>query len=832
MSRSTRLYDFFQPSSYVLNLDLSNVEERVYKGTVTITGTPQVDSKLRLHAKDLGIDSVRVGTKKPKTSLCGDEVILESDAIISGQSLIVELSFHGVISDSMHGLYPCYYTEEGKSKTLFATQLESHYAREVFPCIDEPEAKATFDLTIIAASTITVLSNTPCISSKTHATKTTHHFEPSPIMSTYLLAFVLGEMHSVTATSKNGTVVNVWSTKDHSTEALQWGTTIGVVTIDFFEEYFQTPYPLAKCDHVALPDFAAGAMENWGLITYRETCLIADETTSLSHKRYIATVIAHEVAHQWFGNLVTMRWWDELWLNESFANVMQYVALDSLFPEWSIWDDFAIDEIYLALQRDKFSATQPVMCTIDDPEEIAGAFDKAIVYAKGSRLIRMAIDIAGEDAFRQGLRNYFKQYAYQNTVGQQLWDQISTVAGRDIAQFMNQWLKQPGYPLVTAETNNLQSVISQQRFSSIPSTSLWPVAVHVSGVEKRHIVQNESSTTYPSLDGKSPVINPNALHHYLTKYDDEYFDAILTNVTHTTIPEKLDLLYGAMLLCQRNHHDAQRIIKLLSVYSNLDNEHIWRGIELALTLLKTLVHEKHQPHFNSYVQGLVRPHFINDESSNSTHAVKAPMLSLLVESKDPEILAGIARQYEKGNFFDTTPADIRFASLKGCVAIFAEAQMNELYDLYLCTNDATLRDELIKALATTTNLSLIHSIVNALGDPKIIRPQDLPRVFGYLMKNDRAQESTWRWLESHWSYVLNYFETDFSLDRFPQYAAAGLEGETWYQRYETFFTPRSVPSMERSIAIGLEDIKERTYWISQQRESFTQIIELGRDTME
>src|SRR5690606_2848949 len=247
--------------------------------------------------------------------------------------------------------------------------------------------------------------------------------------------------------------------------SLDFALDIATRTIDFFENYFDTPYPLPKSDHVALPDFSSGAMENWGLVTYREIALLDDPTTtSVSSKHYIATVIAHQLSHQWFGNLLTMKWWNNLWLNESFAALMEYIAVDALHPEWNVWLDFATMESIMALRRDSLDGVQAVQVDVNHPDEISTLFDGAIVYAKGARLLRMLQHYIGHEAFQAGLKAYFATYKYGNTEGDDLWNALAGASGKDIAGFMNTWISQSGYPVVQVSQNGNDVALTQQQF--------------------------------------------------------------------------------------------------------------------------------------------------------------------------------------------------------------------------------------------------------------------------------------------------------------------------------------------------------------------------------
>ena len=297
MQTVSRLIEQFIPEHYQLTLDLKRTE-RIFSGMVTVNGTlPFGSNKIVVHAKGLAIESVTLDGREANFSAgINDELTITHPDIQVGRHVIV-IGYSGTITDAMHGLYSCYYEYDGVKKELLATQFESHHAREVFPCIDEPAAKATFDVTLSTEQGVTVLGNMPIQQQKIEDDRLVTRFDTTPRMSTYLVAWVVGELHRKTALTKRGVEVSIWATPAQSATSLDFALDIATRTIDFFETYFNTPYPLPKSDHVALPDFSSGAMENWGLVTYREIALLADpETVSVSSKHYIATVIAHEPA--------------------------------------------------------------------------------------------------------------------------------------------------------------------------------------------------------------------------------------------------------------------------------------------------------------------------------------------------------------------------------------------------------------------------------------------------------------------------------------------------------------------------------------------------------
>lgn len=529
MTSVTQLIDFFVPEQYSLTIDTTKPEDN-FSGLVMIRGEVTSNNKtIRLHAKDLAIEYISInGNKSEWQNGENDEILIHHPNLTPGRHSII-VSFEGVISNSMHGMYYCNYTQEGKNKSLIATQFESHHAREVFPCIDEPAAKAVFDLTLITPRNLTVLGNQP-ISSQSNipeSPKMMTIFETTPKMSTYLLAWVIGDLQSKKAQTKNGVDVAVWATPVQSPESLDFALDIAVRSIEFYDEYFGTPYPLKKSDHVALPDFSSGAMENWGLITYREVALLADpKSSSISSRQYIATVIAHELAHQWFGNLVTMKWWNDLWLNESFATLMEYICVDNLEPDWKIWQDFSSNESIIALRRDSLDGVQSVQVDVNHPDEISTLFDGAIVYAKGARLLRMLQNFIGEKAFKEGLKDYFNNFAYQNTIGNDLWECLEKSSHQPIKSMMNTWISQPGYPVITVEKIDNKYQLTQKQFfigENQPIGRIWPIPITLENGQTR--LMTDGSIQIESTE--IPLINPIDSAHFIVNYSPELFDELL-----------------------------------------------------------------------------------------------------------------------------------------------------------------------------------------------------------------------------------------------------------------------------------------------------------------
>lgn len=819
MQSVPRLYNTFQPDHYTLTLDLDRAN-RSFSGDVTITGNlTSADNTVTLHGKDLSVTSARINGHDATLELKPDEdaiVITAQDAITS-PSITLDVAFSGTITDSMHGLYPCYFEVDGVKKELLATQFESHHAREVFPCIDEPEAKATFDLTLKTEKGITVLGNMPVREQHEADGRLVTSFETTPRMSSYLLAWVTGEMHKKTATTKGGVEVNVWATQAQSSESLDFALDIATRTIDFFDEYFGVPYPLPKSDHVALPDFSSGAMENWGLITYREVALLADpKTTSISSKRYVAMVVAHELSHQWFGNLVTMKWWNNLWLNESFANLMEYIAVDALHPEWDIWLDYSSSETIMALRRDALDGVQAVQTDVNHPDEISTLFDGAIVYAKGGRLLRMLQHYIGHEAFQAGLKSYFKKYAYQNTEGDDLWRELSEASGKDITGFMNTWISQPGYPVVHVDENGLR----QEQFfvgAHAETDRAWPIPlVPSTPLSESLMTEREASITL----APGARLNAGDTAHFITHYSPQHMDNLIDALTQGKLQpiDRLQLLHEQTMLARGEVISSANLIPLLDAYRTETIESVWDIIALTLGELKKFVEtdsetEKQLRHLSRLIatEQFTRLgwHHIEGEPETDTK-LRAIILGMTLYGEQPEVIQTAIELYDQHGPEGLEP-ETRALIIGAKVRNDNSQELTDtLLALYAKTSSAELQGDLCAALTGAKDQETIKKLLEAMKSSSVVRTQDVFRWFVYLMRSRYARDAAWQWMKDNWSWIETTYAGDKSFDDFPRYAASGLATKAQLDNYREFFTPlKDIPSLTRVIQLGISEIEAR-----------------------
>lgn len=826
MTKVPRLLDTFTPNHYNLTLDLTRAEKKEFSGTVIISGDSTGES-ISLHSKGLTIQSATIDNQPADVSFGEfDELRLSQPNLENGNHTI-RIDFSGTITDAMHGLYPCYFTHDGVKKQLFATQFESHHAREVLPCVDEPAAKAEYDLTLITRSGITVLGNMPVKSEEENGDSLTTIFEKTPRMSSYLLAFVIGELHKKTARTKSGVEVNVWATPAQNENTLDFALDIATRSIDFYDEYFGVKYPLPKSDHVALPDFSSGAMENWGLITYRESCLLADpELTPESSRRFIATVIAHELSHQWFGNLVTMQWWNDLWLNESFANMMEYVAIDALHPEWRMWEDFATNEVTAALRRDSLDGVQSVQADVNHPDEISTLFDPAIVYAKGGRLLVMVRKLIGEEAFRAGLKSYFEKFAYKNTVGNDLWQELESASGQPIVNLMNAWISQPGLPVVSVSNSHNAAILNQERFfigEHQPSDALWPIPLFANQPLDVKILNQKEATV--SIE-KPLQLTCGLSAHFITKYDESTREYLLKNITELPTLDKICILQDATILARAGFENSASLLPLALSLKTETNEKVFGMAAGALTELRKFVDDNDTARDSlKKISGeFARATFEEldwdekaDESDDDRER-RTTALSLMMYSEDEEVLNEAKTRFDN-NKLEDLPTEIRALIISANVRHFETPEMIEnLFATYKNTPSNDLQNDIAIGLTSTKNPETAEKILANIKDPNIIRPQDASRWFVYLIRTRENRQIAWNWLKENWAWVEDTFGEDKSYDDFIRYAATALLTTNELNDFRQFFEPmENIPALARTIKLGITEISARVELIERDK---------------
>ena len=719
-----------EPMAYKLDL-APRLADHEFDGTVAITvAVVEPVYSITLHANELKVHTAMfmgVGTAIDISLGEGDDTTVTctfASEIPTGTGTLT-LTFTGIHNDKMNGFYRSEYTDvKGEKKLMVSSQCEPIDARKIFPCWDEPLRKATFTCSLRVPSHMTALSNMPESRSLSHGdgTKTVTFLE-SPRMSTYLLAFVVGEFDHVSALTKRGVLIRVFCPPGKP-ELGMFALECACNALDLYDEAFGQPYPLPKSDMVAIPEFAAGAMENWGLVTYREVDLLIDESASSRQRQRVAEVVIHELAHQWFGNLVTMAWWDDLWLNEGFATWMETGITASLYPEWKMWEQFITDMQGRALDLDALRSSHPIQVPIGDAKEVDEVFD-AISYCKGGAVIRMVHAVVGEAAFKSGLRNYMAAFKYGNATTDDLWAAWEDASGQPIKKLMGLWTKQMGFPLLelTSVENGSTLKLSQKWFVADGSAidpkdaKNWPIPIFAqSSVSDGAISEMDIMTTGShSLNLKSseagtcdPIISwvkLNAGQHVpmRVKYPDSMIPNLGDAVRKKIIPaaDRIGLLSDQSALARAGQLDPVRYLEVLASYVEEDDATVLGMLLERLQGLHALFKDTPalSAAFATFANTLVQPQIAKlgwdpaKEDGHLTRKLRGEVIAALPSlcAKDPAVLTEAKKRFatycadpepSKPKGKEVCPPEIAAPIFKICHAAGGEAEYETLLSLF------------------------------------------------------------------------------------------------------------------------------------------------------
>lgn len=839
MAELTHFYEKFQPDHYDIYLDI-NREKKQFSGRSTITGHAKQQS-ISIHQKFLKIQAVQADGEDVPFKIDDQNEAIQIELSKTGDTTIT-IDFSAKLTDTMMGIYPSYYEVDGVKKQIIGTQFETTAARQAFPCVDEPEAKATFNLAIKydEHDGETIISNMPEVKTENGV----HYFDTTMRMSTYLIAFGFGELQSKQTTTKSGVKVGVFATKAHKADELDFALDIAKRSIEFYEDFYQTPYPLPHSWQLALPDFSAGAMENWGLVTYREAYLLLDpKNTSFEMKQLVATVIAHELAHQWFGDLVTMKWWDDLWLNESFANMMEYVAIDAIEPDWHIWEVFQTSDVPAALQRDATDGVQPVHVQVENPAEIDSIFDAAIVYAKGARMLVMARALVGDDALRKGLKNYFAAHKFHNATGADLWSALGDASGMDVGAIMNSWLEQPGYPVVTAKVVDGKLTLTQQQFfigESKDADRKWQIPLNSNYDQVPDIMADKTVTVgdYDQLreqNGKPFFLNAGNNSHFIIQYDETLMKDILAHVDQLDAIAQLQILQDLRLLSDGRQNSYANIVPLLPQFagshSNIVNAALYRVAGNLKKFVAPKSTEKHQlqAFFNQLSAGQLDRLGWNPKpgESNDDQLTRPYVLSAALYAENADAMAS-AHSLFKTNQSDLAalPAGIRVFILINEVKNFGNKDLfDQLLDDYRKTADASYKQDICAALTSTTDSALIAELITKFKDADTIKPQDLRAWFRGVLANEDGEQAAWDWIRTNWQWLEDTVGGDMEFGTYITVISSVFHTSQRLAEFKAFFEPKiPTPGLTREIKMDISVIESRVALVNDEKDAVNQAV--------
>ncbi|NXN59363.1 AMPN Aminopeptidase, partial [Rynchops niger] len=774
--------------------------------------------------------------------------------------------FTGELADDLAGFYRSEYVDEsGNTKVVATTQMQAADARKAFPCFDEPAMKATFTVTLIHPSNHKAISNMPVNSTQQMMDNSWNitTFQTTPKMSTYLVAFIVSEFDYVENTSEN-VLIRIWGRPKAIAEGQgNYALKVTGPILKFFEKNYDMPYPLPKSDQVGLPDFNAGAMENWGLVTYRENSLLFDNAySSISNKERVVTVIAHELAHQWFGNLVTLRWWNNLWLNEGFASYVEYLGADSAEPSWNIKDLMVLNEVYAVMATDALATSHPLSFReeeINTPAQISEVFD-SIAYSKGASVLRMLSDFLTEDVFREGLQTYIKTFAYGNTNYTDLWQHLQQAVKKNnvllpssISGIMDTWTLQIGFPVVTV--NTLNGTISQKHFLLDPNSKVdrpspfnyvWIVPVTWMTNETmgdRYWLTKVSDTndTFKVGSARWLLLNLNVSGYFRVNYNQENWDQLLAQLSsnHQVIPviNRAQIIDDAFNLARAKYVN---VTLALSTTRFLSWETEYMPWEAALNNLQyfQLMFDRSEVFgvMTKYIQKQVTPLF-NHYKNITGNWNKIPE-GLMDQYNEINAIStacsyGIAECQNLANDYylrwrqnisdNPIPPNLRSSIYCSVVATGGEEAWNFIWDRFREAAVVSEADKLRTALSCSREPWILKRYLQYALDPKKIRKQDATATINSIASNVVGQPLAWDFIRGNWKTLFSqYGGGSFSFSRLILSVTQRFSTEFELQQLQQFKEDNQdvgFGSGTRALEQALERTRANINWVNENQQT-------------
>jgi puromycin-sensitive aminopeptidase len=745
----------------------------------TFTGRVEIDVEVRaalrevtLHAKDLelGAASLRSSGATYRSGQARLDATYQTATFVFDEEIpagdaTMEIAFTGILNDQLTGFYRSTFTDSsGTTHTIATTQFEHSDARQAFPCFDEPSFKATFQVNLTVPAHLATYSNTAEVANVDLGNgQKTVSYAPTMKMSSYLVAFVIGPFEETEAVDVLGTPLRVVYPvgKGHLASLAMEA---GQFALAFFSEYFDIPYPGDKLDMIAIPDFAFGAMENLGCITYRETALLVDEhSASLAEKQRVAEVVAHEMAHMWFGDLVTMEWWEGIWLNEAFATFMEVLCTNAFRPQWKMWVDFGINRD-MALQVDGLHTTRPIEYEVISPDDIRGMFD-VLTYEKGGSVLRMLEQYLGEEVFRDGIRHYLTKHSYANTVTTDLWDALEEVSGQPVRALMNSFILQGGHPLVSLEGTTL----TQEPFAYGPASGesaigeTWVVPVLTRSLGETHTSRHLLQGSPVAVSDVAPVVvNAGGSGVYRTRYASNDLATLAARLGELDELERATLVADSWALLFAGKITWADFLAVARGMGEQNEPAPWTTIATAMDFANRALTDEQRPRLAGIVHELFAPAFARlgweptageDERTGQLRGVLLGTLGTL--GADEAVRAEARRRFEAGPLEgDLARSILRVVAHEGRSGDYA-------FFLERRRNAATPQEEqrYLWGLADFPVVALgLDAAEKCFSE---FRNQDAAIELGLLSRNRVSGPDVWRYLVSRWDDVMNDFPPNY-----------------------------------------------------------------------
>ncbi|XP_041696384.2 puromycin-sensitive aminopeptidase isoform X3 [Coregonus clupeaformis] len=783
-----------------------------------------------------------------------EKVTLSFPSALQTGSGTLKIDFVGELNDKMKGFYRSKYaTPAGEIRYAAVTQFEATDARRAFPCWDEPAIKATFDISLIVPKDRVALSNMNVIDRKPYPEDDSLlevKFATTPIMSTYLVAFVIGEYDFVEGQSSDGVTVRVY-TPTGKAEQGKFALEVAVKTLPFYNDYFNVPYPLPKIDLIAIADFAAGAMENWGLVTYRETALLIDPKNSCSSSRqWVALVVGHELAHQWFGNLVTMEWWTHLWLNEGFASWIEYLCVDHCFPDYDIWTQFVSADYTRALDLDALDNSHPIEVNVGHPSEVDEIFD-AISYSKGASVIRMLHNYIGDEDFRKGMHSYLLKFQHKNAATEDLWDCLEQASGKPIALVMSSWTKQMGFPIIVVDQEQQGDdrilKISQKKFcASGPHNGEdcpnWMVPISICtgedpGCTKLKVLLDSPETTI-TINNVSPdqwvKINPGTVGFYRIQYSSAMLESLLPGIRDLTLlpVDRLGLQNDLFSLSRAGMISTVEVLKLMEAFVNEPNYTVWSDLSCNLGVLSSLLsHTDFHEEIQEFIRDLFTPIGLKlgweckQVEGHLDALLRGLVLGKLGKAGHKPTLEEARRRFKdhvEGK--QILSADLRSPVYLTVLKHGDSATLDTMLKLHKQADMQEERNRIERVLGAISAPDLIQKVLTfALSED--VRPQDTVSVIGGVAGSSKhGRKAAWKFVKDNWEELHNRYQGGFLISRLIKLSVDGFAIDKMAAEVKSFFESHHAPAAERTVQQCCENILLNAAWLKRDADDIHQYL--------
>ncbi|XP_067993542.1 glutamyl aminopeptidase [Melanerpes formicivorus] len=859
--RHFRLPTYVKPVHYDLQVK-PEMEKDIYTGTVSIHIVLENSvNALWLHLRETKITEMPTLQKSSGQQIALNDcfeyqaqeyIVMKTETELSvtdeNDPYILTLKFQGWLNGSLVGFYRTTYNESGVIKSIAATDHEPTDARKSFPCFDEPNKKATYNISIIHQDAYEALSNMPVQrTEQLDGGWTQTIFEKTVPMSTYLVCFAVHQFTYIEKISASGKPLRVYA-QPQQIHTAEYAVNVTKLVFDFFEEYFNMSYSLPKLDKIAIPDFGTGAMENWGLVTYRETNLLYDpDESATSNKQRVVTVISHELVHQWFGNIVTMDWWDDLWLNEGFASYFEYLGANVSEPDWQMLDQVLTEDMLPVMEDDSLLSSHPIISEVSSPAEITSVFD-AISYSKGASILRMIRDWITPELFQKGCQAYLKKYHFQNAKTDQFWEALEEASNKPVKEVMDTWTRQMGYPVLEMGSN---SIFTQKRFlldpnanASYPTSDFgykWNIPVKWRlGDTTDYVFYNISDSA--GIEISSPTdtfvnVNPEHIGFFRVNYDSQNWNRLsnllVNNYKSLSAADRAGILDDAFSLARAGLVDYAVPLQLTRYLTNETDYLPWHRVISAVTYLANMLEDDQNlyPQFQKYFLQQVKPIvdqlLWNDSGDHLERLLRASVLDFACSMGDPESLNNASVLFEDWLRGNNVPVNLRLLVYRyGMQNSGNESSWNYMFEKYQETSLAQEKEKLLYGLASVKNITLLDRYLKSINDTNLIKSQDVFTVLRYIASNVYGKTMAWDWIRLNWQDLVDRFTiNDRNLGRIVT-ITQNFNTELQLWQMENFFEKYpNAGAGQSSRSQSIEQVEINIEWLKSNKEEIQRWLE-------